>query len=74
MLETGSGLTVVCTAPFASVMRSVATVGVGVTSGKAVTFKVWVTPFGTSSISGEYAAVARSPAEIGDVGTEVLNR
>lgn len=72
-VETGSALTVVCTAPLASVRRSVAAVGVGVTSGRVVTFNLWVTPFRTSSISGAYVDVARSLTARTVVGMEELN-
>lgn len=51
-VETGSALMVVCTSPLASVRTSVASVGVGVTPGRVVTFNFMVAPFTTSSISG----------------------
>jgi len=72
-LEIGSGLTVVCTAPLASVRRSVASVGVGFTSGRVVTFNFSTTPLTISSMSGEYADVARSLRARTEVGTVELN-
>jgi len=60
MLEVGSGLTVVCTAPLASVRRNVASVGTGFTPGRVVTFNFWTVPLTISSMSGEYVDVARS--------------
>jgi len=51
-VETGSGLTVVRTSPLASVRTTVASVGIGATSGRVVTFNITVAPFTTSSISG----------------------
>jgi hypothetical protein len=55
-------------------MRSVVAVGVGVTSGSAVKFNFWVTPFRTSTISGVYVDVARSLIATAEVGTEELNK
>jgi hypothetical protein len=72
-VEAGSGLTVVCTAPLASVRRSVASVGVGFAPGRAVTFNVTTTPLTISSISGVYVDVARSLWARTEVGTEELN-
>ena len=72
-LEVVSVATVVCTSPLESVRIRVARVGAGVTPGRAVTFGVWVTPFTTFSIRGEYVDVARSLTATTDVGTEVLN-
>jgi hypothetical protein len=71
-VDSGSGLSVVCTAPLPSVRRTTATVGAGVTSGREVTVNFWVTPFWTPTISGEYVDVARSFIATTEVGTEVL--
>lgn len=72
-LESGSGLTEVCTEPLASVRKNVSIVGIGVTPGRAVTFNFSTTPFTISSISGEYVDVARSLSARTEVGIEVLN-
>jgi len=72
-LELGSVLTEVCTAPLASVTRIVASVGVGFTPGRVVTFNFSTMPFTISSMSGEYVDVARSLRARTEVGTEELN-
>lgn len=72
-LESGNGLTEVCTEPLASVRRNVSSVGIGVTSGRLVTFNFSTTPFTISSMSGEYVDVARSLSARTEVGIEVLN-
>ena len=72
-VEIGSGLTVVCTTPLASVRIRVSSVGVGVASGRAVTTNFCDTPLATCSIRGEYVDVARSVATTTEIGTEVLN-
>lgn len=72
-LEVGRGLTEVCTAPLESVTRNVASVGIGFTPGRVVTFNFSTVPLTMSSMSGEYVDVARSLRARTEVGIEELN-
>jgi hypothetical protein len=72
-LVVGSGLTEVCTAPLASVRINVASVGIGFTPGRVVTFNFSTVPLAISSMRGEYVDVARSLIARTEVGIEVLN-
>jgi len=72
-LEIGSGVTEVCTAPLASVRRSVENVVVGFTPGRVDTFNFTTEPLTISSMSGEYVDVARSVRARTEVGTVELN-
>jgi len=72
-LEVGSGLTEVCTAPLASVRIKVASVGIGFTPGRVVTFNFSTVPLTIFSMSGEYVDVASSLRARTEVGIEELN-